>query len=40
MLRNQDMLAKFWVIVHRKATLDDKKEQEWTSTVSGLGIQG
>lgn len=34
------MLGKLWVIVQRKETLENKKEQEWASTISGLGIHG
>lgn len=34
------MLGKLWVIVQRKETLENKKEQERASTISGLGIHG
>lgn len=30
------MLGKLWLIVHRKDTLENKKEQELASTISRL----
>lgn len=38
MLRNQDIIEKLWVIVHRKDTLENKKKQEPVSVVLGLEI--
>lgn len=36
MSRHQDMLGKLWLIVHRKDTLENKKQQELASTISRL----